>query len=93
MKEPQPERVAMLSIEGNRNGEKPQRTLKDILLISAWVAGYAGVLMVFRFASAIEILFSQASRRGYHAAETSVAARDRADVPSYEQSPSSSNEG
>jgi len=83
----------MLSVEDNRNGEKPHRTVKDILLLSAWVAGYAGVLMVFRIASAMEILFSQASRRGYHAAETSVVARDRADVPSYEESPTSSNEG
>jgi hypothetical protein len=80
MNEPQPPLVAMLNVKDNRNGEK-QRTLKDILLLSAWVAGYAGVLMVFRFASAMEILFSQASKRGYHAAETSVAARDRADVP------------
>jgi hypothetical protein len=80
MNEPQPPLVAMLNVKDNRNGEK-QRTLKDILLLSAWVAGYAGVLMVFRFASAMEILFSQASNRGYHAAETSVAARDRADVP------------
>jgi cytochrome c biogenesis protein CcdA len=87
-----PALVAMLSVEGNRNGEK-QRTLKDILLISAWVAGYAGVLMVFRFASAMEILFSQAIRRWNHAAETSVAARDRADVASYEESPTSSNQG
>jgi hypothetical protein len=56
MNRPRPALVAMLSVEG-RTGEK-QRTLKDLLLTSAWVAGYAGVLMAFRFTSAMDNLFS-----------------------------------
>lgn len=43
--------------EGKWNGEK-QRTFKDTLLISAWVATYAGVLTAFRVAKALEGLFS-----------------------------------
>jgi hypothetical protein len=79
MNKPEPALVAMLHVEGNRNGEK-QRTLKDLLLTSAWVAGYAGVVIVFRFTSAMENLFSS-KQKEVHAAETSVAAWDRADLP------------
>ncbi len=32
--------------------------LKDTLLISAWVAGYAGVLIAFRVAKAVESVLS-----------------------------------
>jgi hypothetical protein len=35
-----------------------ERTLKDTLLISAWVAAYAGVLLVFRVARGLEGLLS-----------------------------------
>jgi hypothetical protein len=35
-----------------------ERTLKDTLLISAWVAAYAGVLLVFRVAQGLEGLLS-----------------------------------
>lgn len=35
-----------------------ERTLKDTLLISAWVAAYAGVLIVFRIAQGLESLLS-----------------------------------
>jgi hypothetical protein len=35
-----------------------EHSLKDTLLISAWVAAYAGVLLVFRVAQRLEGLLS-----------------------------------
>jgi hypothetical protein len=53
------QRATMFKQELNRHesgGKK--KTLKDTLLISAWVAGYAGVLIVFRAAKFAESLLS-----------------------------------
>ncbi len=62
MIEPQPPLVSRLSVEGKQNGEK-HRTLKDTLLISAWVAAYAFVLIAFRAAKALESVSS--NKRGH----------------------------
>jgi hypothetical protein len=53
-----------LELDGHESGAK-KRTLKDTLLISAWVAGYAGVLIVFRAAKFLESrLSSRQKERG-----------------------------
>jgi hypothetical protein len=57
MKEPSRVPESRLDVEGKRSGEK-QRTLKDTLLISAGVAGYAGILIAFRVAKAVESVLS-----------------------------------
>lgn len=58
MKEAQVPLVSSLRDEGKRSGEK-HRSVKDTVLLSAWVAGYAGVLVVFRVAGAVERLLSK----------------------------------
>jgi hypothetical protein len=46
-----------MEVEGSRSrGEK--RTFKDAVLISAWIAAYAGVLFIFRAAKAVESVLS-----------------------------------
>jgi hypothetical protein len=57
MNETQQQLVSELNIEGKRYGRKHQ-TLTDTVLLSAWVVGYAGVLIVFRVAGAMERLMS-----------------------------------
>jgi hypothetical protein len=46
-----------LELECHESGAK-KRTLKDTLLISAWIVAYAGVLFVFRGAKAVESVLS-----------------------------------
>jgi hypothetical protein len=60
------QRVTMFKpeLDCHESGGK-KRTLKDTLLISAWVAGYAGVLVVFRAAKFAESrLSSRHKERG-----------------------------
>jgi hypothetical protein len=57
MNKPQRVPVPRLRVGGKRSGEK-QRTLKDTLLISAWLAGYAGVLIAFRVVKAVQSVLS-----------------------------------
>jgi|HubBroStandDraft_1064217.scaffolds.fasta_scaffold71031_2 hypothetical protein len=45
--------VSKLEVEGHGSRLK-KRTIKDTLLISVWVAAYAGVLTAFRFAKLVE---------------------------------------
>jgi|HubBroStandDraft_2_1064218.scaffolds.fasta_scaffold490224_2 hypothetical protein len=60
------QRVTMFKLERERRESRgKKRTLKDTLLISAWVAGYAGVLIVFRAARFLESrLSSRQKERG-----------------------------
>ena len=51
------------------------RTLKDTFLISAWVAGYAGVPMLFRAARAVETLSSSKPDEARERGEASAANR------------------
>jgi len=57
MMEPQRKAGSKPSVRDKRSREKP-RSLKDTLLISAWVAAYGGVLVAFRVARALEGLLS-----------------------------------
>jgi len=50
-------RVSTMRVEGSRSSGK-KRTLKDTVLISAWIAAYAAVLFVFRAAKVAESMFS-----------------------------------
>jgi hypothetical protein len=61
MNEPSRVPESRLDFEARRGGEK-QRTLKDTLLISAWVVAYAGVLIAFRVAQVVESVLS--NKRG-----------------------------
>jgi len=57
------QRVTMSGLELHQNG-RGKRTLKDTLLISAWVAGYAGVLSMFRVVKFAESRLSSKQKRG-----------------------------
>lgn len=58
------QRVTISGLELPRNGSRTKRTLKDTLLISAWVAGYAGVLSVFRVVKFAESRLSSKQKGG-----------------------------
>jgi hypothetical protein len=59
------QRATMSELELDRNGSGGKnRTLMDTLLISAWVVGYAGVLIVFRVAKFAEIRLSSKQKVG-----------------------------
>jgi hypothetical protein len=75
MNKPQRVPVPRLRVGGKRSGEK-QRTLKDTLLISAWLAGYAGVLIAFRVVKAVQsVLSSNQGHRTVEAREGKECAR------------------
>jgi hypothetical protein len=78
MSEPQRVPVSELHLVG-KPGLENQRTVKDTLLISAWVTAYAGVLIVFRVTKAVESLLS-GSRKGHQMAETNGQTWKRADA-------------
>jgi len=78
MSEPQRVPVSELRLVG-KPGLENQRTVKDTLLISAWVTAYAGVLIVFRVTKAVESLLS-GSRKGHQMAETNGQTWKRADA-------------
>ena len=84
MNKPQQVLVSRLDVEGKRNGQN-QRTVKDTLLISAWVTAYAGVLIIFRVTTAVESLLSS-SRKGQQMAETNGQTWNRADASAQEES-------
>jgi hypothetical protein len=83
MSEPQLVPVCEVRLVG-RSGREKQRTVKDTFLISAWVAAYAGVLIVFRVTGAMEGLLSR-SRRGHERAETNPQTWDRANASAQEE--------
>ena len=83
MSEPQRVPVSELCLVGKPGGEN-RRTVKDTLLISAWVTAYAGVLIVFRVTRAVESLWS-GSRKGHQIAETNGQTWNRADAPAREE--------
>jgi hypothetical protein len=83
MSEPQRVPVSELHLVG-RPGLEKRRTVKDTLLISAWVTAYAGVLIVFRVTRAVESLLSR-SKKGNQMAETNGQAWSRADASAREE--------
>jgi hypothetical protein len=83
MSEPQRASVSELRLVGKPGGAS-QRTVKDTLVISAWVTAYAGVLIVFRMTRAVESLWS-GSRKGHQMAESNGQTLNRADAPAREE--------
>ena len=83
MSEPQRVPVSELHLVG-RPGLEKRRTVKDTLLISAWVTAYAGVLIVFRVTRAVESLLSRSSK-GHHTAETNGRTWNRAEASAREE--------
>jgi hypothetical protein len=82
MKEPL--RTPSPDVGNKRNGRKP-RALQDTLLISAWVATYAAVLVAFRIAKRLESLLSS-KRVGLPRVEGSGAHGNQVDLPVQEES-------
>jgi hypothetical protein len=83
MSEPQRMPVSESRLVGKPGGEH-RRTVKDTLLISAWVTAYAGVLIVFRLTRAVESLLSR-SRKGHQTAESKGQTWNRAEASAREE--------